>query len=192
MLLAAIAAVLLQSAPTPDPCAYDKEVMLALAPDAFDQNLEGGWRTLSNTPDCREAAAGLLAAYRTAHWGKLTPGELHVNYWHEGQLRASLDQRLRAKRLLLAGVNPTITSDGFQDYALGTVAFLDQDREALQAARDRLAATPTPDDWAETVASFREQYGVEMKWPMNLNVLDNMLACFGRSYDEAYEGCKTP
>jgi hypothetical protein len=192
MLLAAIAAVLLQSAPTADPCAYDKEVMLALAPDAFDQNLEGGWRTLSNTPDCREAAADLLAAYRTAHWGELTPGELHVNYWHEGQLRASLDQRLRAKRLLLAGVNPAITSDGFQDYALGTVAFLDNDREALQAARDRLAATPPPDDWAETVASFREQYGVEMKWPMNLNVLDNMLACFGRSYDEAYEGCKTP
>ncbi|WP_191554206.1 hypothetical protein [Brevundimonas aurantiaca] len=183
-------AVLAQTPSAPDSCDYDKEAMTALSPDEFDQDIEGGWRALSYKPGCTEAAADLLAAYRTAHWGSLTPGELHVNYWHEGQLRASLDQRLRAKRLLLAGVNPAITSDGFQDYAIGTVAFLDNDREALQAARDRLAATPPPDNWAETVAAFRERFGVEMKWPMNLNVLDNMLACFGRSYDEAYEGCK--
>lgn len=186
----ALAVFLSQAVPASAPCAYDSDAMMALSPRAFDQDLEGGWRSLSARPECREAAADLLAAYRTARWGFLTPAELHTNYWHEGQLRASLDQRLRAKRLLLAGVNPAITSDGFQDYALGTVAFLDNDREALVAARNRLAATPQPDNWAETAAAFRERSGVEMKWPINLNVLDSMLACFGRSYDEAYGGCK--
>lgn len=188
--VAILAAILVQTSTAADDCVYDKEAMLVLPPEAFDQDLEGGWRNLSYKPGCKEAAADLLAAYRTAHWGSLTPAQLHVNYWHEGQLRASLDQRLRAKRLLLAGVNPAITSDGFQDYALGTVAFLDNDRDALQTARDRLAATPEPENWAESAARFKARFGAEMKWPINLNVLDSMLACFGRSYDEAYSGCK--
>lgn len=190
----ALVAVLAQAAPaasqapSPDPCAYDRAAMLALTPDAFDQDVEGGWRTLSYKPGCRAAAADLLEAYRKAHWGTMTPGDLHTNYWHEGQERASLEQRSRAKPLLLAGVDPS--DNAFAEYALGTVAFLDNDRAALQAARDRLAAIPAPADWPEVVADFRKRFGVEVKWPMNLNVLDHMLACFGRSYDEAYEGCK--
>ena len=194
----ALVAVLAQAAPTaapssPDPCAYDRAAMLTLTPDAFDQDVEGGWRALSSRPGCRAAAADLLEAYRKAHWGTLTPAELHLNYWHEGQERASLDQRARAKPLLLAGVNPSAPdayANAFAEYAIGSVAFLDNDRAALQAARDRLAAVPAPKDWPQLAADFRKKFGAEMKWPMNLNVLDHMLACFGRSYDEASEGCK--
>jgi hypothetical protein len=179
--------------PTQDQtCAYDREALLALSPDALDQNLDGGWRPLAGKQQRRGEAAELLAAYRSANRQSLTAGQLHINYWHEGQIRASLGERVPAIRLLLAGVNPEVQGDGFQDYALGTVAFLNNDRPGLQAARDRLALTPKPEDWDQTAASFRQRFGVDMQWPINLNVLDAMIACFGRSYDEAYAGCKTP
>ena len=186
MLLAAIAADVLQSAPAPTPCTYDKEAMLALSPQAFDQDMEGGWRPLGAREECRETAADLLAAYRKAHWGDLTQSELHTNYWHEGQVRASLGQTQPAVRLLMAGVNPAFQTDGFHDYALGTVAFLNRDRAGLEAARTRLAATPAPAYFEESARAFGEKYGVTLKWPMNLDVLDGLIACFDKPYDEAY------
>lgn len=196
MLTALIAALALQSAAArpvasvvPD-CDYDRAAILALSPEAFDQDMNGGWRPLADKPECRGAAADLLAAYRHAHWGDLGPDQLHLNYWHEGQIRASLDQRDRAVRLLMAGVNPNDSGSGFDDYALGTVAFLRNDRPALEAARARLAALPMPDSFRRAAETFREKYGREVKWPMNLDVLDGLIACFGRSYDEAYGDCR--
>lgn len=190
VLLAAIGA--LQAAEPVDPCAHDRAALLALSPEAFDQRMDSGWRPLASRPECREVAADLLAEYRAANWGSLSPDELHVNYWHEGQIRASLGQTARATRLLLAGVNPGGEANGFEEYAIGTVAFLNGDREALQAARDRLAATPAPADWPDRVAAIREQLGVEVQWPMNLNVLDGLLACFGQPYRDAYRSSCRP
>jgi hypothetical protein len=195
ILAAAIALQTASPAPPPVPaapgaCIYDRDALLALSPDAFDQDLSGGWRTLEEKPGCEEAAADLLADWREAHRSALKIGDLHINYWHEGQLRAGLGQTQRAIRLLMAGVNPEVDGDGFQDYALGTVAFLNGDRAGLQSARDRLAATPEPENWAETTAAFREKYGVQIKWPMNLDVLDGLIACFGKTYDEAYGDCR--
>jgi len=186
MLLAAIAAILLQSAPTPDPCAFDREAMLALSPEAFDQDLDGGWRPLGNRRECREAAAELLAAYRKARWKDMTSDQLHTNYWHEGQIQAALGQTDHAVRLLLAGVSPDQIGDGKEHYAIGTVAFLLKDRAALQAARDRLAAIPPPPGFEEGAAEFKARYGRELSWPLNLDVLDGFLACFDKPYDEAY------
>lgn len=185
-------AAAVQIAPPLVECTYDRQALLALSPTAFDQDLQGGWRPLAQRPECLEVAADLLAQYRQAQWANLTPGDLHSNYWHEGQLRAELGQKDRAIRLLLAGVNPNVLSDGFSDYALGTVAFLNNEMEGLQAARTRLMATPEPANWAETSAGFRERFGAEMKWPINLNVLDGLVACFGRPYKEAYGvACQT-
>lgn len=196
MLTALIAALALQSAAArpvasvvPD-CDYESAAILALSPEAFDQDMNGGWRPLADKPECRGAAADLLAAYRHAHWGDLGPDQLHLNYWHEGQIRASLDQRDRAVRLLMAGVNPNDSGSGFDDYALGAVAFLRNDRPALEAARARLAALPMPDSFRRAAETLREKYGREVKWPMNLDVLDGLIACFGRSYDEAYGDCR--
>jgi hypothetical protein len=191
-MLSALALVLALQTASPAPaaaeaCAYDREAMLALSPDAFDQDTSGGWRPLEQRPGCEEAAADLLAAYREAHRSTLNVADLHISYWHEGQVRAGLEgQTERAVRLLMAGVNPTSTGDGFQEYALGTVAFLNHDRAALEAARARLAATPPPATWPETVAEFRSKFGVEVKWPMNLDVLDGLIACFDKPYNEAY------
>ncbi|MGV3624985.1 MAG: hypothetical protein ACO1OB_29465 [Archangium sp.] len=50
---------------------------------------------LEAKPECAEAAADLLAEYRKAHWGTFKTYELHVNFWHEGQMRAVAGQRSR-------------------------------------------------------------------------------------------------
>ncbi|EDX80540.1 MAG: hypothetical protein KJ728_12025 [Alphaproteobacteria bacterium] len=186
MFVAAIAAAVLQSVPAPTPCSYDREAMLALSPQAFDQDMEGGWRPLGNRRECRDTAVELLAAYRKARWRDMTSDQLHTNYWHEGQVRAALGQTDHAVRLLLAGVSPDPIGDGKADYAIGTVAFLLKDRAALQAARDRLAAVPPPPGFEEDAARFKAQYGRELSWPLNLDVLDGFLACFDKPYDEAY------
>jgi hypothetical protein len=70
-----------------------------------------------------------------------------------------------------------------------TIAFLRGDRPALLAARTALAALPRPADFAPRDVQGRP---VAMNWPPNLNVVDGLLACFGRPYAEAYGGCAAP
>lgn len=193
MLMTLMAALVLQTVPEPaaeDLCTHDREAILALAPTAFDLDMEGGWRPLADRPECLGVAAGLLAAYREAHWGELDPDELHRNYWHEGQLRAARGETEPAIRLLLAGTNPGMTGDGRADYALATVAFLNGDRPALEAARARLAATPHPEGFEQAAVRFEQTYGYPLVWPMNLDVVDGLIACFGRPYSEAYGDCR--
>lgn len=165
-------------------CEVDTSAMLKLSPDQFDQDLNGGWRTLGHQPGCELAAADLIAAYRKAHWGALTSSELHTSYWHEGQGRAMAGRYAEAVPLLMAGVDPKDVGDR-EDYALGTIAFLDHDLAALKAARARLAKTPEPPDWSEAVARYKGQ-GRELKWPMNLDILDGLIRCFDKPYREAY------
>nr|WP_314430357.1 hypothetical protein [uncultured Brevundimonas sp.] len=172
-----------------EPCPNDRAALLALSPADFDQDLEGGWRPLGEKPECAAIAADLLAAYRKARWGDLTQSELHTNYWHEGQLRAGLGQTQAATRLMMAGVNPEMSRSGFSDYALGTIAFLHQDRPGLIAARERLAALPKPADFDQAAARFKAAYGLDLEWPANLKVLDGFIACFDRPYNEAYGSC---
>jgi hypothetical protein len=166
--------------PSSTTCASDTGAALALSPQVFDQDATLGWRALAKSPECLAAAANLIAAYRKAHWGNVKPSELHVNYWHEGQMRAAAGQTNTARPLLLAGISPDNFGD-FADYALGTVAFLDHDLAALKAARARLAATPEPQDFASTAKKYN------ISWPLNLDVLDGLIKCFDKPYREAYD-----
>lgn len=157
--------------------------MLRLSHQDFDQNETKGWRSVSAKPECRIAAADLIREYRKANSGKLLPHQLHLNYWHEGQLRAIEGQTDAAVPLLLAGANPD-SIDGFPHYAMATVAFLQRDLSALKAARARLAALPVP-EWFE--ATKRDAPAArEMRWPLNLDVVDGLIKCFGKPYSEAY------
>ena len=166
-------------------CTVDTAAMFRLPPAKFDQDMNGGWRRLADREGCASAAADLLGAYRHAHWSTLTAPELHINYWHEGQIRAVAGQYERAIPLLMDGVNPN-SERGFYEYALGTIAFLQRDVAGLKAARDRLAAVPQPPWFAKAAADAKVRYATEMKWPLNLDILDGLITCFGQPYKVAY------
>lgn len=194
----ALAAALGMSAEPPKApdCSYDRAAMLAMEPGRFDQDLAGGWRPLADR-GCTREAADLLSAY-----GALPKAEDNVIItWHEGQLRAELGQTAQAITLMERSHKPVNAGDpGYWNaYVDGMVAFLRQDRSALEKARARLVAIPTPTAMAENIKDGRYQFTteggqqVQMPWPPNLDVLDGLLRCFGKPYMEAYgPGCRTP
>ena len=55
VLFAALA--LASSPPAAAACAVDEKSLLQLAPDKFDQDLDGGWRPLEQKAGCEAAAA---------------------------------------------------------------------------------------------------------------------------------------
>lgn len=175
-----------------DNCAYDEEAMLALDEAAFDQDLpNGGWRKIGNIPGCEAAAAELIAAYRARH-----PHSSSIVAWHEGQMLASAGMNERAiPALEAARKDPARDPAGWNHYVDATIAFLAGDREALVQARDRLAAVPFDDTAGlpPLVDGFIElptqpgQPPLRMRWPPNIEVVDGLLNCFGRPYNDAYD-----
>jgi len=180
-----------------DGCTYDEDALLALDENAFDQELSGGWRAIANIPGCELAAADLLAAYRAKH-----PGAGSLLAWHEGQMRASAGQYERAIPLLEAARKP-IEQDpaGWNHYVDATLAFLRHDGPALLAAQKRLAAVayaegagmpPLKDGYFELPAP-PGQPATKMRWPPNIEVVDGLVACFGKPYAHAYGvSCRPP
>lgn len=177
------------------PCSYDRKALLALDEKAFDQDLEGGWRTVANIPGCELAAADLLAAYRAEH-----PRSGGIVAWHEGQMRASAGQYERAVPLLESARKP-VNQDtyGWNYYVDATVAFLRHDKPGLLAARRRLANVAYPQD----ASPLKDGYMVipgqpgrparRVRWPPNIEVVDALINCFDKPYSEAYgPACRPP
>lgn len=166
-------------------CDFDATAMMALPFEQFDQDLNDGWRAIEGM-GCSKAAAEVLRRYREEHQ-QLTDPQRSLLLWHEGQVLAFLGDHQRAVPLLLAGV-PIDDKGEFTEYALGTVAFLRRDRQALLTARARLAALPKPDQWVDQTTAKINGNPVSFvtPWPPNLNVLDGLMECFDRPYKEAY------
>ncbi|MDG5495946.1 hypothetical protein [Niveispirillum sp. BGYR6] len=164
-------------------CAVDTEKMMQLAPEAFDQDKEGGWRPLAARTGCEKATANLINTYIERNWGRIPQGLIHLMYWHAGQMEARAGDYRLAIPLMMAGVAPTQRTQemGFHEYAQGTIAFLNRDLAGLRAARQRLASLPEP-------AWFKEEFkeAPSIKWPANLNVLDGFIRCFDAPYATAY------
>jgi hypothetical protein len=179
-MIAALLAFALQasSAPAtpPDPCEVDNRAMRALGMDAFDQDMTGGWRALSQRPGCEARAAGLIRDYRT-----FLEQRLPILYWHEAQLRAGLGEN-EAAIALMERSRRRDDRYGWNPYVEATIAFLRGDRPALIAARARLAALPRPADFEEQTLPN----GYRTRWPQNLDVVDGLIRCFGRPYRNAY------
>jgi hypothetical protein len=139
----------------------------------------------------------LIAAYRQAHFAIVNPSALQMSYWHEGQERAFQGRNDLAVTLLLASVQPPksdvpealFISLAWTDYALATVAFLNGDKHSLERARGRLAAVPEPASYSAFYQTVPANLKAALKWPPNLNVVDGLIACFGRPYAKAYS-CK--
>lgn len=67
-------------------CSIDKNALLSLDEQHFDQDIAnggGGWRALAHKQGCDAVAADIIREYRATH-----RSESSLLYWHEGQLRA--------------------------------------------------------------------------------------------------------
>lgn len=178
--LAVFAAALAAAAPD---CAVDAEPMMAMPLRAFEDTPQG-WRMVARKPGCEGAAADLIAAYRTRHAATLHPSWIEGLAWHEGQLRATVGDYERAIPLLSQNLQSQYEEN--RVYAEATLAFLKKDRAALLDARARLAALPRGPDVAAETARNRAQVDRDPSRPINLIVVDALIACFDKSYDEAY------
>lgn len=178
-----------------EPCDYDRKAMLQLDPNMFDQDDTLGWRKLGNRTGCKAEAADAIAFYIEVHREELTrQWQMPSFKWHEAQMRAMAGETLRAVQLMRKSVKPEKGPDAFKgwteyalpwnEYVKATIAFLERDLDALKKARDRLSASPLPADFAELDRS--QVGGKAPAWPQNLDVVDRLIACFGRPYEEAY------
>ena len=178
-------ALLLQPAPHPEPepepdCSYDLDAMLALDQQAFDQDMDGGWRPLGQRDGCKAAAAELIREWRQAKRAHDS-----ILYWHEGQMRAFAGQTEQAIALFqLTYTAPEEDADfGWNHYVSGTIAFLTRDRERLATSIETLKTVPEPQD-----SSFTTPGGnvIQMDWPPNLHVLEAFERCWDMTYAQAY------
>lgn len=183
ILLCLLASALLgQTAPTA--CLQPDAAMLALPLHDFDQT-PAGWRSL-DAEGCEAVGADAIARYREINRERLASEDLGTLIWHEGQLRAAAGQTDAAITLMRESRNEK--SEAIQPYVDATVAFLQRDLEALLAARERLLGLPVPDYFVAAAERYRLNYPdlPPLVWPLNLDKVDGLIACFDRSYREAY------
>lgn len=151
----------------------------------FDQSVDGGWRAVADKEGCQLAAADLIHQYTNAK-SDLSEGDTKTLNWHEGQLRAIAGQSQRAIALFEQTYKPTERDiAGWNYYVDATIAFIQQDKAKLLQSRETLADVKMPEGLNMTNADGKP---VEIEWPMNLDIVDRFIACFGASYKEAYSG----
>ena len=174
------------------PCIDDRDALLAMSFENFDQDLDGGWRVIADRDECQIEAADLLAEYRAQYEDDPNFHGLSTLIWHEGQVRAGAAQTDQAL-ILFRRSYKEVTHDtdlAWNYYVDATIAFLEQDLAALDAAYAGLKAVPEPDYWVAAAEKFETEYGQKISWPSNLNVVEALRACFGRPYSQAYGNCE--
>jgi hypothetical protein len=184
---------------SPDECLaqQERERLLALDENAFDQDLSGsggGWRVVAAKTGCEMVAAELIRDYRERHTSSGT-----TLYWHEGQMRASVNDYTTAIALFEQSRKPREQDlAGWNEYVDASVAFLKRDKPALIQARNALSAVKSPAgvDLKDGVFEIPNNSGqpFSMRWPANIDVVDGLIKCFERSYRDAYGDatCRPP
>lgn len=174
---------------------FDRLMRLDL--DAFDQDFEGGWRAISQKEDCATAAAEIIKAYLAYSYPQ-APESIRILRWHAGQVLAGGGHYPQAIAFFRASYNDPEKSQEWNLYVDASIAFLKNDREALQTAYETLAAFEVPEAIKQAKRKFLEDNPqITMppgfvEQPQNLSVVAKLLSCFGRSYKDAYggDGCE--
>lgn len=176
-----------------DRCGVDEarfEALMALDHQSFDQDFSGGWRPVGQAPGCERAAADLLIAYMN-HAPNFNPERPGVIGWHAGQMLAMSGDTEQAVTYFDAA---RFDSADWNLYVDASIAFLQRDRAAADAARAELATLrPSAEEIAARRQFLAENPHITMPdgfidQPQNLNVVDRLLACWDASYAEAYSG----
>lgn len=174
-------------------CTYDRERLLSLNEEQFDQDMDGGWRMIAARRGCDLAAADLIRDWRQKH-----ASSAGLLIWHEGQLRANAGQTQEAIALMAQTRRAPGVPDGggWNVYVDATLAFLRKDRPALEKARSQLAAIQPPGGKDAPITVVDGYFDVDlgngkthkMRWPPNIDVVEGLIRCFDRPYVEAYGG----
>ena len=138
--------------------------------DEFDQTIDGGWRAIAKRGDYAGAAAAIIDYLQTEL--ELEDGQRRMLHFHAAQMYAFAGEVTEALEHLPFTIEPEEPNPNpvrWNDYVAATVAFLQGDLSGLTAARERIAQGPA---WEGEIP--------------NLNVVDRLIANFGKPYPKAY------
>lgn len=171
--------------------------LLRLSYQQFDQDFSGGWRAVSDRDGCADVAQQVIEQYIL--FTRLTSASaLQTLRFHAAQEAANRGEYAVAVAFMNATM-PTgeqLSEDEtlWKLYVQGSIAFLQRDRQQLQAVRDQLAAMPVSEEEKAARRKFlADNPRVSMPEgfvdePQNLAVLDRFLRCYEAGYAEAYAG----
>jgi hypothetical protein len=135
------------------------EELLAQPWKQFDQTPGSGWRVYADRKEHR-AAAELIEAY-LARRGDLTPAQRAVSHFHAAAEFARENLYEKALRHLEVAQVPTGTRgvpEDWNELVIATRAFLQGDREALLASKQRVEAMRSP-AFPKSAALYLEHLG---------------------------------
>lgn len=181
----------------------EQRKLLALSFEDFDQRTDSGWRPYLDA-GCTQAAAELVEAYIDRYPGRAAAHP--VLHFHAGQVRAFLGETASAvahMRRAVAANDAAERGHGadWSHYVAATIAFLEKDKAALEAARDSLSGdgdpqrkTAAPSDagnsrWAPPPPPPVRDRRRGTPPSRFLPQAEGMLACFGEPYAAAYGRC---
>ena len=139
----------------------ERDVILSLPWQQFDQTLNSGWRVYSARREYR-AAADAIEVYLKQHPG-LTVRQRAVSHFHAGQMRV-YDGRTEPgvahmKQALVPEGTPGL-SDDWNIMVSAHIAFLALDRATLVALQAQAAALPPSRvEWPGCPADLLEHFG---------------------------------
>jgi hypothetical protein len=110
--------------------------LMAMEWEAFDQGPNGFRSVASGERYCPLLAAELIEDYLRQH-EELTTKQRYVSEFHAGQLYAGANEVSRALAHFYRGFNPHEDPSGegkWNAYVRATIAFLEKDRETLEAS----------------------------------------------------------
>ena len=172
------------------------ERLMELDIETFDQSFDGdGWRGVAAQEGCEAAAADILEAY-ILFSRPYADGFDRTVKWHAGQLRASAGETDRAIAIFKGTYDRLNVGDidavEWNLYVDATIAFLQDDYDALVAARDELAKQEVSEDEKAARRKFlADNPNIQMPEGFvdavqNLNVVEGFVTCFGKPYSVAY------
>lgn len=131
----------------------------------FDADNLLGWRLLANK-GCITEAIALIRKYQEKN------GNTYRTAFHEAQLSLVIEDRKNARRLLFASLRSDLPADDpfkWNDYVLGYLAYVDQDKEALAFYISKL-----------------EKNAADIRNKINVKVLRQLLTSFDRPYRDIF------
>ena len=121
-----------------EPESSEVDSLMALDFEAFDQDMQGGWRYYANQKRFA-AAASLIQIYLDRNTG-ISEFEREVMFWHAGQMLAIDGQEERAIPLMEKSRKKEDDFMLWNPYLDATIAFLNKDRPAFDKNLKAVAA----------------------------------------------------